>query len=63
MCNIFLDVFKFDPQYVENEEKFRSLSKEMLGESSGSSDSGSGSDDEDESEEDDDNKEEKDGMY
>ncbi|KAK6622336.1 hypothetical protein RUM44_002147 [Polyplax serrata] len=33
-----LNVFKFDPQYIENEDKFKALSKEMVGESGESGD-------------------------
>lgn len=30
----FLDIFKFDPNYVENEEKYKSIKAEILGEDS-----------------------------
>lgn len=54
-----LNIFKFDPDYEENEEKYKEIKAEILGEGSdeesGSSDedmSGSGSESEDESDED-----------
>lgn len=45
----FTDVFKLDPEFAENEEKYRQLSKELLGDDdeSGSDGSGSGSDSDD----------------
>lgn len=46
-----LNVFKVDPQYQENEDKYIELSKELLGsESEGSDSGGSGSDNSSESE-------------
>lgn len=39
---MFIDVFKFDDNYQENEGKYKTLSKEILG--SDDSESGSGSD-------------------
>lgn len=51
----FSDVFKFDPEYEENEKKYENLKKELFGsddesgEESGSEDE-SGSDDSDDSE-------------
>jgi len=54
---VHLDVFKFDPEYEENEEKYQAVKREILGEdgdeAEGSDDdSGSdGSEDEDEDEE------------
>ncbi|KAK6632931.1 hypothetical protein RUM43_012674 [Polyplax serrata] len=46
-----LNVFKFDPQYIENEDKFKALRKEMFQESGesgdGSDESGSEGSDED----------------
>jgi pre-mRNA-splicing factor CWC22 len=47
-----LDVFKFDPDYTETEEKYQSIKNEILGvdSDSGSSGSESGSDDESSSE-------------
>lgn len=48
------DIFKADPNFLENEDKYKSIKAEILGDSdddeSGSSGSGSESDDEDESE-------------
>lgn len=38
-----LNVFKFDPDFIINEEKYKTLSKEILDESSSDSDGGSGS--------------------
>jgi len=38
-----LNVFKLDEAYVENEEKYKAIKKELLDEDSGDSDSGSGS--------------------
>jgi pre-mRNA-splicing factor CWC22 len=39
-----LNVFKFDPEYTANEEKYKSIKRELLDESSsGSGSSGSGS--------------------
>lgn len=43
----FIDVFKYDPEYEENERKYKTLSKEILG----SSDEGSGNEGDDESDE------------
>ena len=34
--HLFVDVFKFDPEYQANEEKYRALKKEILGDSSSS---------------------------
>jgi pre-mRNA-splicing factor CWC22 len=42
------DVFKFDPEYEANEEKYSALRKEILDEGSSSSESGSGSEEESE---------------
>ena len=44
------DIFKFDPKYLENEERYKSIKAEILGEES-DEESGSGSEDDDESEE------------
>lgn len=43
-----LNVFKFDPEYETNEEKYNALKKELLDESSDESGSSSGSEDEEE---------------
>lgn len=40
------DVFKFDPQYIENEDRYKSIKAEILGED-GDDESGSGSEEED----------------
>jgi pre-mRNA-splicing factor CWC22 len=45
---IGLDIFKFDPNYVENEEKYKEIKAEILGEDS---DEESGSEESDESDE------------
>ncbi|KFM62437.1 Pre-mRNA-splicing factor CWC22-like protein, partial [Stegodyphus mimosarum] len=45
-----LNVFKFDPDYQENEEKYKSVVKEILGDSSDEEGSGDDSDDEEEEE-------------
>lgn len=46
---LLTDIFKFDPKYPENEERYKSIKAEILGEDS---DDESGSDsDEDDSEE------------
>jgi len=37
------DVFKFDPNYLENEEKYKVIKTEILGEDSDETESGSGS--------------------
>lgn len=39
--NSISDVFKYDPEYEENEEKYKTLQKEILGESDSGSESGS----------------------
>ena len=44
------DIFKFDPNYLENEDRYKSIKAEVLGEDS-DAESGSGSDEEDDSEE------------
>jgi pre-mRNA-splicing factor CWC22 len=41
-----LNIFKPDPNYIENEEKYKAIKVEILGEGSDDDDSGSGSDDE-----------------
>jgi pre-mRNA-splicing factor CWC22 len=55
-----LNIFKFDPDYTENEEKYNAIKTEILGEgsdddsgSSGDDESGSGSESEDEEDEED----------
>lgn len=45
-----LDVFKFDPNYLENEEKYKEIKAEILGEDS-DDESGSGSESDSEDEE------------
>jgi pre-mRNA-splicing factor CWC22 len=40
------DIFKFDPKYLENEERYKSIKAEILGEDS-DEESGSGSDEDD----------------
>jgi pre-mRNA-splicing factor CWC22 len=53
-----LNIFKFDPDYQENENKYKILKQEILDESDSSSDGESGDDDdEEESDEDDEEKE------
>lgn len=52
LFNIVTDVFKFDPKYLENEEKYKEIKNEILGE---------GSDDEEGSE--DGSSDEDNGMY
>ena len=44
------DIFKFDPHYLENEDKYKSIKTEILGEDS-DDESGSGSDEDDSEEE------------
>jgi hypothetical protein len=44
------DIFKFDPKYLENEERYKSIKAEILGEES-DDESGSGSDEDDSGEE------------
>jgi pre-mRNA-splicing factor CWC22 len=44
-------VFKFDPEYLENEEKYSAIKAEILGEESGSEESGSDESDDDEEDE------------
>jgi hypothetical protein len=50
-CFNISDVFKFDPEYEANEEKYSSLRKEILDEGSSSSEGGSGLEEENDSEE------------
>ncbi|KAG7386285.1 pre-mRNA-splicing factor cwc22 [Phytophthora boehmeriae] len=45
-CEDKLDVFRFDPDYLKNEQMWAAIKKEILGESDSDSDSSSGSDDE-----------------
>lgn len=50
LIKLFLDVFKFDEKYEENEGKYKTLSKEILqGDSDSDSESGSGSEEEEDS--------------
>ena len=44
------DIFKFDPDYLENEEKYKAIKAEILGEDSSEEGSESGSDEESEGE-------------
>ncbi|CAI0426287.1 unnamed protein product [Linum tenue] len=58
-----LDIFKFDPDYLENEKKYEHLKKNILGEDSEDgegSDAGSDDDDDDEDEDDEDQSDEED---
>lgn len=48
VSNLVLDIFKFDPNYLENEEKYKVIKNEILGEES---EEDSGTDDSDEGEE------------
>lgn len=55
-----LDVFKFDPNYEDNEGKYKELSKEILGsDAESNSDDGSGSESDSESEAEEENQENK----
>ena len=47
MCG---QIFKFDPNYLENEEKYKAIKAEILGEDSSVEGSESGSDEESEGE-------------
>ena len=47
---LLTDIFKFDPKYLENEERYKSIKAEILGEDS-DDESGSGSDEDDSDEE------------
>ena len=49
MC-VHCPVFKFEPKYLENKERYKSIKAEILGEDS-DEESGSGSDDDDSEEE------------
>lgn len=53
-----LDVFKFDPEFLQNEEKYREIKHEILGDSSDEEDGSAGDDEEEEEESD---EEEQDG--
>lgn len=50
MLTVYLDIFKFDPDYVKNEERYKEIKAEILGEDSdeesGSDESSDESDDE-----------------
>ncbi|KAL9958544.1 hypothetical protein ACROYT_G035572 [Oculina patagonica] len=50
-----LNVFKFDPNFLENEEKYKEIKRDILGE--GDSDESSGDDDDDDEDDDDDDEE------
>ncbi|KJA21085.1 hypothetical protein HYPSUDRAFT_141364 [Hypholoma sublateritium FD-334 SS-4] len=54
-----LNIFKFDANYMENEEKYKAIKNEILGEESGDE---SGSEEEDSEEEDEDVAEDKEGI-
>lgn len=47
------DIFKFDPNYVENEEKYKAIKAEILGEGSDDEESGSEEESSDEDEDED----------
>ena len=47
---LLIDIFKLDPKYLENEERYKSIKAEILGEES-DDESGFGSDEEDSDEE------------
>ena len=47
--DILLDIFKYDPNYLENEEKYKEIKNEILGDDS-EEESGSDESDEDEPE-------------
>lgn len=51
--HLFVDVFKFDDNYEENEGKYKTLSKEILGSDDSDSEEGSGDSEGSEDEEDD----------
>lgn len=53
MLNYHKDIFKFDPKYIENEERYKSIKAEILGEDSDEDESGS-EESSDDSEEDED---------
>lgn len=40
-ADVYLDIFKFDPKYVENEERYKAIKVEILGEDSEDEESGS----------------------
>jgi hypothetical protein len=48
---VTIDIYKFDPNYLENEERYKAIKAEILGEDSGS-ESGSEEDSSDDEEED-----------
>jgi pre-mRNA-splicing factor CWC22 len=48
---LLTDIFKLDPKYLENEERYKSIKAEILGEES-DDESGSASDEDDSDEED-----------
>jgi len=54
-----LDIFKFDPNYIENEERYKAIKAEILGEGSEDEESGS---EESEEEDEDEAVEEKEGI-
>jgi len=47
---VLTDIFKFDPNYLENEEKYKAIKAEILGEDSSEEGSESESDEESEGE-------------
>ncbi|KAJ3518351.1 hypothetical protein NM688_g9450 [Phlebia brevispora] len=57
-----LNVFKFDPNYIENEERYKAIKAEILGEGSSEEESGSEESSEEEEEEDEEAVAEKEGI-
>jgi len=51
---LVLDVFKVDPEYLEHEEKYKELSKEIVGDVSGGDEEDGDSDDDEEDDDDED---------
>lgn len=45
---MLLDIYKFDPDYLDNEEKYKEIKAEILGEEDDEDGSGSDSEEEDE---------------
>ena len=48
---LFIDVFKADPEYQENEDRYKAIKEEILGEGSSDDDDDDDEDDEEEEEE------------
>ncbi|KAI9059728.1 MIF4G-domain-containing protein [Trametes sanguinea] len=57
-----LNIFKFDPNFLENEERYKQIKAEILGEGSSDEEDESGSEEESEDEEDEEAVEEKEGI-